>query len=128
MAIYTYEYDYTYSPSAPIVELEVGTQRSAESVILPALIDSGADATLLPKELLIRVAARPVDTRILRTVTGARSSVSIFSVWLHIGPFTLHNIRAVGVESIEGAILGSDALNQLVVTMNGLATTTEISQ
>ncbi|MEZ4705622.1 MAG: hypothetical protein R3A44_00365 [Caldilineaceae bacterium] len=40
----------------------------------------------------------------------------------------LRNLRVVGNASSAEAILGRDALNQLIVTMNGLASTTEISQ
>ncbi|MCB0097589.1 MAG: retroviral-like aspartic protease family protein [Caldilineaceae bacterium] len=93
-----------------------------------ALIDSGADGTVLPLDLLTRIGAPHVDTRMLRTITGARIAVSLFRITLHIGDYTLRNLRVVGHASSAEAILGRDALNQLIVTMNGLASTTEISQ
>lgn len=69
MASYTYDYDIYYSPSAPVVEIEVGAAITVMPVKLITLIDSGADATLLPAELLKRLGAPRVDTRVLRTIT-----------------------------------------------------------
>ena len=128
MAFYTYDYDRSYTPAAPVVELEISSPTFAETVTLSALIDSGADATVLPKDLLMRIKAQRIDTRMLRTVTGARIPVSLFRVTLRIGPYILPNIHAVGNASSQEAIMGRDALNQLIVTMNGLAATTEISR
>ncbi len=126
MAVYTFLYDSTYSPAAPVIEVEIGTEHSAETRLLSALVDSGADATLLPKGLLKQLKAQPVDVRNLRTVTGARLTVTLYRVQLRIGPQQLRNIRAVGIEPTEGAILGRDALNQLVMTLDGLAMVSEI--
>lgn len=78
MAVYTFLYNSTYSPPAPVIEVEIGTEHSAETHLLSALVDSGADATLLPKDLLKRLKAQPVDVRNLRTVTGARVTVTLY--------------------------------------------------
>jgi len=128
MALYTFDYNFAYSPSAPFVTLEVGAGSTTAGLTLSAMIDSGADATLLPLPLLKRLRAPRLDTRILRTVTGVRTPVSLFRVWLRIGPAHLRNVHAIGIETTEGAILGRDVLNQLIVTLNGLAAVTEISQ
>lgn len=103
MAVYTFPYDSTYSPAAPVVEIEIRTAHSSATFVLSALIDSGADATLLPKDLLLQLKAQPVDVRNLRTVTGTRITVNLYRVQLQIGPHHLRNIRAVGIESTEGA-------------------------
>jgi len=58
MALYTFDYNFAYSPSAPFVAIEVGTAATTEGVILSAMIDSGADATLLPLPLLRRLRAQ----------------------------------------------------------------------
>lgn len=128
MAVYTYDYDFSYSPAAPVVQIEVGSSLSEQTHGLTAMVDSGSDATLLPQALLRQLRARRVDTRILRTVTGIRTSVSLYHVSVQIGPYTLHNVHAVGNRDAEGAVLGRDVLNHLVVTLNGLAAVSEISQ
>lgn len=128
MASYTYDYDIYYSPSAPVVEIEVGVANTIMPVKLVTLLDSGADATLLPAELLKRLGAPRVDTRVLRTITNERKVVTLYRVWLQIGPYRLPNVRVVGVPMLESPVLGRDVLNYLIVTFNGLAAMTEISQ
>ncbi len=128
MAIYTYDYDFRYSPSAPVIEVEVGAAATVAPIRLVTLIDSGADATLLPAELLKRLRAPRVDTRVLRTITNERKTVTLYRVWLQVGLYRLPNVRVVGVSTLESPVLGRDVLNHLIVTLNGLAAVTEISQ
>lgn len=128
MAIDTYDYDFRYSPSAPVIEVEVGAAATVAPIRLVTLIDSGADATLLPAELLKRLRAPRVDTRVLRTITNERKTVTLYRVWLQVGPYRLPNVRVVGVSTLESPVLGRDVLNHLIVTLNGLAAVTEISQ
>ena len=128
MALYTYDYDFRYAPSAPVIEVEIGSVATTDTAKLITLIDSGADATLLPVELLKRLHAPRIDTRILRTITNERKAVSLYRVWLQVGPYRLPGVRVVGVSTLESPVLGRDVLNHLVVTLNGLAAVTEISQ
>jgi predicted aspartyl protease len=128
MAIYSYDYDFTYIPSAPIVTLEVTSDVSTAAATLVAFIDTGADAIMLPFSVLDQIQAEEVETRYLRTVTGARTVVDLYRVSIRIGPYRFSNIRAAATNSSTEIILGRDVLNQLVVTLNGLAAITEISQ
>jgi predicted aspartyl protease len=120
--------DFRYSPSAPIVEVEIGAVTTPDTIKLVTLIDSGADATLLPAELLRRLHAPRIDARILRTITNERKAVSLYRVWLQVGPYRLPTVRVVGVSMLESPVLGRDVLNHLIVTLNGLAAMAEISQ
>ncbi len=126
MALYSYDYNRNYSLSAPIVAIDVyGTNANSQKIT--ALIDSGADATMLPFSLLEQLGADEVETRYLRTITGRRSIVDLYRVSIHIGPFQIPAIRAIATDSSMEAIIGRDVLNQLIVTLNGLAGVTEIS-
>ena len=58
MALYSYDYDFTYSPSAPVAEIVVTSDLSDITITLVALLDSGADATMLPFAVLQQVAGR----------------------------------------------------------------------
>ena len=128
MAVYSFDYDFRYNPSAPVVQVEIGSSHSPKTIILSALLDTGADATMLPKRILKQLHAPLVDTRVLRTVTGLRTIVNLYRVSFRIGPYHLPNLRVVAMDSPDEAILGRDLLNQLVITLNGLAPVTEISQ
>lgn len=127
MTVHTFDYAFHYAPAAPVLQVEVSGVTGASQTLL-ALVDSGADATLLPTPLLQRLRAPRVDARVLRTVTDERKTVSLYRISLRIGPYRLSNVRAVGVATLETAILGRDVLNQLIVTLNGLAAVTEVSQ
>jgi predicted aspartyl protease len=128
MAIYTYDYNFAYTPSAPVAEIEVTSDLSDTAITLVAFIDSGADATMLPFEILQQLQAEELETRYLRTVTGKRIAVDLYRVGIRIGAYHIRSIRAVATDSPSEVILGRDVLNHLIVTLNGLAAVTEISQ
>jgi predicted aspartyl protease len=128
MALYTYDYDFSYSPSAPVAEVEVTTDVTDRAITLMAFIDSGADATMLPFVFLQELQAEEVETRYLRTVIGKRVAVDLYRVAIRIGAYHFRSIRAIATNSPTEIILGRDVLNHLVVTLNGLAAMTEISQ
>ena len=52
MIVHTYEYDISYIPAMPVVELVVGKASSAPVLSLKALVDSGSDGTIIPLEHL----------------------------------------------------------------------------
>ncbi|MEZ4705623.1 MAG: hypothetical protein R3A44_00370 [Caldilineaceae bacterium] len=60
--MHTYDYDSAYSPSAPVVDITITIPTSTATVTVSALIDSGADATVLPLDLLTRISV-PALTR-----------------------------------------------------------------
>lgn len=128
MNIYSLEYDTNYIPSAPVAEIRVSkSYRSSVEVDLVALIDSGADATLLPINALQRVRAIQTGSRFMQGVTGTRISVDTYDVTISIGDIRLAAVDVVAINVGAEPILGRDVLNTLVVTLNGLASTTEIS-
>lgn len=47
--MYTYDYDFSFSPSMPVVDVALmPIERNREPLHLTAMIDSGADGTLVP--------------------------------------------------------------------------------
>jgi predicted aspartyl protease len=127
--IYTYEYDFDYfGPAFPVVEIEVSSPSSKENKLgLRALVDSGADITMIPVRHLQRVGARVVDKRRLQNSANVSYSVDIYGVSLKMGPFYNEAIAVVGNRQSNEVIVGRDVLNHLIVTLNGLAGVTEIT-
>ena len=80
MKVYSYDYDFSYIPSAPFVEMTIASAFSTTPVSLNAFIDSGADATMIPFEVLQQLQAEEVETRYLRTVTGNEPSLILSCV------------------------------------------------
>ncbi len=92
-----------------------------------ALLDSGADGSMIPLDVLRQIGARYQETRYLRGVTGVRQTADLYLVTIHIGPHKITGIRATAVSDGSEVIVGRDVLNHLVVTLNGLANVTEIA-
>ena len=67
----SYDYDSSYEPAAPIIP--VGLSPSGEISVrqeITALVDSGADATMIPVNVLTTAGARYVEQRQMRGVVG----------------------------------------------------------
>lgn len=128
MRVLTYPYSPAYSPSMPVVELGVsrpGAQQPAQ--VITAVVDSGADGTLLPIDVLEAVSAGYVGEAVIRGISGSRQGVSMYLATLHVGSHVLKAVRVVAIPEGGEAILGRNVLQFLVVTLNGPAATTEIS-
>ena len=75
----TFDYDHAYYPAAPQVEITVdGYDPDYVPVTLFVFADSGADGTMLPRDVLEAVGAEYADTVILRGTAG------VFSNWIDI--------------------------------------------
>lgn len=127
MKVHTHAYSGLYDPPAPVIEVGVrGPGQDSREVRVTALVNSGADATMLPIQVLRSVGARYVQTRYVRGVTGTRQVADTFLAVIKIGPHTIPIPEAVAVVRGEEAILGRDVLNQMVITLDGPALALEI--
>lgn len=124
MKVTSFLYDTTYNPAMPTVSISV--QYGDRQVVVNSLVDSGADATMIPINILSSLGARRTDFGKMRGITGAARSVHIYTVKLQIGNNQIRTVHAIAVEPGEEAILGRDVLNYLVVTLDGPAGVTEI--
>lgn len=127
--IYTYNYDTAYpGPALPVVTLQIAHADTPERwVSLQALVDSGADATLIPIRDLRRLGAKAVDKRRLVNASGVSYQVDVYVVALQVGPFTHPAVEVLANRQSNDTLLGRDVLNHLIVTLNGLAHMVEIS-
>ncbi|MCB8945948.1 MAG: retroviral-like aspartic protease family protein [Ardenticatenaceae bacterium] len=129
MVVYTFDYDSSYAgPALPVVELTVRHLLTDEYVSCKAIVDSGADATMIPLNDLHKIGARKVDARWMSGVSGLSYKVDIYEVIIQIGAYTIPKVYAVADRQNQPMILGRDVLNHLVTTLNGLANVVEISQ
>lgn len=111
-----------FTPAMPVVVVSVsGLHRRGPIAQVEALIDSGADSTMLPVDLLQQVRASFHETKMMRGVTGHRVAVDTYFVTIQVGPYEIGGVEALGM--VEGAevILGRDVLNQLEITLHGPA-------
>jgi predicted aspartyl protease len=130
MPVYSYPYNnQDYDPAAPVAEIIIsGPAPDNPTVAITALIDSGADATMLPLNVLNEAKALFLQTSQMRGITGHSLTVDLYLVTIEIGGQRLPGIQAVAMRHDSEVIVGRDVLNQLAVLLNGLAHTTEIHQ
>jgi predicted aspartyl protease len=128
MISFDYDSGY-YGPARPIAEVSISSLDNDGTVSgVIALLDSGADATMIPLRLLKRIGAEKVDQRRMSDASNLSYLVDIYEVVVQIGIFTMPQVYAVADRNNSEVTIGRDVLNHLVVTLNGLAYTVEISQ
>lgn len=74
----SFPYDDNYTPAAPVATIGLGPSGEAEArQQVEALLDSGADGSMIPIDLLIACGARFVERRQMRGVVGGPVPVSL---------------------------------------------------
>jgi hypothetical protein len=121
-----YPYDDSYDPAMPVVRVSVDGYGGRPLQTLTAIVDSGADGTMLPVDVLEAAGALYEDTVQMRGVLGESEQVDRYTVAIHVGPLVLHGIHAVAVAPGGESIIGRDALNHISLMLNGPAFMTEI--
>lgn len=124
--IYTYEYDNDYNPAMPVVDIEIGRAMDAASLALKAVVDSGADATIIPVHSLQEIHARRSRKMWMSGTTGGRVLVDLYQISIQFGPFAQTLLEVVGSAQTDEVIVGRDVLNHLTVTLNGPAHSVEV--
>jgi predicted aspartyl protease len=120
------KYSHAFFPSAPILEIELRNEegrRTTNKIV--ALIDTGADASFAPLEVLEEIQAPIGQTRKARSKWGERRTVTTFIVDILIHDSIYPGIEVVGYEGSE-TLLGRDVLNRLWLSLDGPRETTEI--
>jgi len=88
-----FPYSARYQPPMPAVEIALGAPEADYSLgPLPAILDTGADITVVPQEYLIRLDAPIVAGGYLRSPWGERQSVKIYEVNLRIQGHALYHV------------------------------------
>ena len=127
MSVVTFNYDATYHPAAPTVEIQIDGYNSVLGQhSLRAIVDSGADATMIPYPVLSAIGAVYKESTWMSGTAGGRVEVDLYLAAIRIGSHLIDGLHVVGMPASGEAIIGRDVLNQLVVTLNGLANVTEI--
>ena len=126
--VYTFDYDSSYpsGPALPVVELLLKAIGSEEGVLVSALVDSGADATILPINYLEQARVEHVGRARMRWGPHISGSYDVYLAAIQIGPHTLFGTRVLADKQGGEAILGRDFLNQMKVILNGPAQVVEI--
>lgn len=126
--IYSHAYNSTYSPAMPVVEVTLeNVETGIQGEKLTAIVDSGADGCILPVTYLGAIGSESIRKTRMVGVTGIGVQVEVHLLILHLGSVTVYGVEAVADKQKGEAIIGRNVLNQLVVTLNGIAGVTEIT-
>lgn len=118
-----------YNPAAPVVEIGIAKSgQQTPTTQVAALIDSGADAIMLPINVLQAINARYSMTRQMRGIGDHPLVVEMYLVTLFVGEFAFPGIEVIAASENSEALIGRDILNQMIVTLNGLANVIEMTQ
>lgn len=114
------DYDLSIYPPAPRLEIRlIALPHNTGFGPISAFVDTGADATIVPIDVVRQLRAGVVTLKTLRGYTGSRRSVRTYLVDVEVGPITLPGIEIVGDEAADEVLLGRDVLNKLRVLLDG---------
>ena len=124
-----FQYNDDYYPPVPVAEVTfITAAESLRAGPFIAVVDSGADGTIVPINYLNEIRASPTIDMILRSQWGERRKVLLYLVDVQIGEITLPGIEVVGDDQSNEVILGRDVLNRLRVLLDGPGRTTNITE
>ena len=125
--IYTYKYDANYDPAFPVVEIDVWGMKAQQLLSLKALVDSGSDATMIPLSFLQQTGAMKSGRQYMRGIAGGSYLVDMYLTHIRLGSYEVY-IPVIADRHNDQVIVGRDVLNHMIVKLNGLAHTVEVSQ
>lgn len=109
-------YDVSLDPPAPVIPVRISGPIGEEAMMLPMLVDTGADCTLVPALIVRRLGLPQIDVISLTGVGGAKRRATVHATAVEFGGLRL---LARVVAFVDEAILGRDLLNQIIVRLDG---------
>lgn len=115
-----FSYNTNYFPPAPSVEIWLGIPEQALEVgPLLALVDTGADASIIPIHHIELLKIQVDNRKYLRSQWGERRLVDTYLLDVAIGQMRLPLIEIIADELGDEVILGRNILNKLIATLDG---------
>jgi len=119
-------YDTSLVPPAPFLAAHVSDPTgSAESPLIPAKVDTGADVTAIPANLVSQLNLVPASEVEVEGYNGHRATLACYDITLRVA-----HLRVVGLSVItfseDYILLGRDVLNLLRLLLDGPALSLEI--
>lgn len=126
MIIHSHDYDSRYNPAMPTIEIRLRGRSEQEPLILKAIVDSGADATMIPLTYLKSLQVRKGARKWVSGIAGVRYEADLYLVSLQIGNDKPHYTEVIGTTRREEVIIGRDLLNQYNISLNAPAFTVQV--
>ncbi|MBE3597604.1 MAG: retroviral-like aspartic protease family protein [Limnochordaceae bacterium] len=112
-----YPYDTSCEPPAPVVPVRISVPGSRDrGVALAALIDSGADVTVIPTAVAGAMGLPPIGALKVSGVAGIVRRAIVYAAEVEINGLR-RTVEVVGLG--QEALLGRNFINQCVLTLDG---------
>jgi predicted aspartyl protease len=110
----------SYYPPIPALTITLGYPEESLSLgPFTAIIDTGADGTMIPQTLLDALGAPFVDDVRIRSHWGEWRTLQLFTVDIGVNGLRLPAIEVIGDEQGNELILGRNFLNKLNLLLKG---------
>lgn len=111
-----YQYNIGFSPSAPVINIDVSGQIKIEQGI-KCQIDTGADMTIIPERTISSLGLTPIGIISLEDFRGILQDHLVYRVKIFLCNSEFE-VNVIGGPNDMG-LIGRDILNQLVILLNG---------
>lgn len=127
MAMFRYRYAVA-DPPTPSVLLNIAHPTEERATAnLAAIVDTGADQTVLPAAWIANLEVPPWDEQLVAAFDGTPHVLTTHVVRLQVRDFPPFEIIVVGAEGVENGVLGRDVLNRYKIVLDGPRQLLEIS-
>jgi predicted aspartyl protease len=123
----TQPYDSRFDPPLPVLAIKLSAPAEpAAGEPLTAIVDTGADGTLIPSLYLEQAGAIGVGDAVLRGVLGEARDVHLFEVDLHLDALVLPDVLVAADDQGDEILLGRNVLNKLILLLDGQSRQTDL--
>jgi len=112
------KYNSKYFPPIPQLSVRFG-ERGEQQGPFDAIVDTGADATIVPERILIQAKAEFIRPGQVRTQWGEIHKIQVYIVAVEIEEVSLPGVIVVGDPVAKEIILGRNVLNKLPLFLDG---------
>jgi len=119
-------YDEHYSPPAPILPVAFRYGERPWLGPLSAVVDTGADASIIPESIAEQLRATPLNPGHLETQWGELHPVTLYLLDIQVGDWQLPGVVVAGDPETNEIVLGRNVLNKLPLLLDGPQQQTDV--
>ena len=122
-----HEYSSDYYPSMPVCEVYLGPSGKEPTLgPLEAILDIGADVTVVPTKYLRQFGAKDMGTGRAHSIWGDSKPVELYAVSFRLDHLRFKALRVLADDTSDEIVLGRFVLNRLKIVLDGPASMLEI--
>lgn len=121
-----YSYSRRFNPPAPVLPISLFAPFARGEIRLEALVDSGADITVVPVDIVSRLRLRRIDIVLVSGLDSGAREAEVYAVALGVEGLLPPRISRVLAWGADYALLGRDVLNRLIAVLNGPEETLQV--